>query len=323
MKKFIVNVIVFILCYFIVDFYIYQLNCNEYKKFTNTDIYPIMSYSKFYTKNLNFSLSKLKEICNQSDFNFFRKNPANSNLNTKPAVLLFGCSFTYGTLLEDKQTLHYKLSKLTKRNVYNRSLQSCGIQHMYFFLSDKNFFNTITTTRTQYAIYVYIPSHLQRLTTHIFPNSLGLNGNILTYKLKNNDLITNNTPSFLYRSFIFKELVKINDKRNNTFTLENNYKKFILANEMFLRSKKILEEKYPDIKFVILKYSFENDNDVNYELPFMWDILEKEGFIILDTKDLIGRKFVLNSKDTVKDGYHPSEYAWDLIIPPLIKKLNL
>ena len=96
-----------------------------------------------------------------------------------------------------------------------------------------------------------------------------------------------------------------------------------MANELFLQSKKKLEEHYPNIKFVILKYNVENDYELNYETPFMWDFLEKEGFIILDTKDLIGRKFVSNSKDTVKDGYHPSEYAWDLIIPPLIKKLNL
>ena len=323
MKKFIVNIIVFVFCYFVADFCIYKLNCLEYKKYINTDIYPIISYSKFYTEKICISLSKLKENYNNGNFIYFKKNPANSDLNTKPAVILFGCSFAYGTFLEDNQTLHYKLSKLTKRNVYNRALEACGIQQMYFFLSDKNFFKPISPPRIQYAIYVYIPSHLQRLTTQIYSNSLCINENILTYKLKNNDLITNNTPSFLYKSFIFKELVKINDKRNNTYTLENNYKKFILANEMFLRSKKILEEKYPDIKFVILKYSFENDNDVNYELPFMWDILEKEGFIILDTKDLIGRKFVLNSQDTAKDGYHPSEHAWDLLLPPLIKKLNL
>ena len=195
---------------------------------------------------------------------------------------------------------------------------------MYFLLSDKNFFNPIPTPpRIQYAVYIYIPNHLERLTTKTFPNPLCLSEKLLIYKLKNNDLIINNTPSFLYKSFIFKELVKINDDRNNIVTIENNYKKFILANEIFLRSKKILEQKYPDIKFVILKYNYENDHNVNYELPFMWDILEKEGFIILETKDLIGRKFVLNSKDTVNDGYHPSEYAWDLLLPPLIKKLNL
>jgi hypothetical protein len=84
-----------------------------------------------------------------------------------------------------------------------------------------------------------------------------------------------------------------------------------------------LKEKYPDIKFVILRYQTENDENNLYELPEMWEILKSEGFIILDTEELIGRKFKYSSEDTAKDGYHPSAKVWDMLIPKIGEKLNL
>ncbi len=55
----------------------------------------------------------------------------------------------------------------------------------------------------------------------------------------------------------------------------------------------------------------------------MWNDLEKEGFIIINSSDLIKRKFRYSSEDTADDEYHPSEAAWQLLCPELIKKLKL
>ena len=53
----------------------------------------------------------------------------------------------------------------------------------------------------------------------------------------------------------------------------------------------------------------------------MWDVLEKEGFIIVDSKDLIGR--IYTKEDTAEDNFHPNAQAWEELIPPLVKKLKL
>ncbi len=97
----------------------------------------------------------------------------------------------------------------------------------------------------------------------------------------------------------------------------------MMANELLLNSKNLLEEHFPGIKFVILKINIEDDSGENFELPFMWDVLKKEGFIIINTEELLGRKFKLNSEDTVIDGYHPSEKFLNQLAPALVKKLNL
>ncbi len=324
MKKIYSILIIILFClmmFFAFDYLQYKKDCKTYITLDKYNLNPPRKYSNYLFGNIGYTISSLKYLSKKN----FRKNFANSDDNKKPPIILFGCSFTYGTMLEDNQTFSYKLSKLTKRNVYNYALEACGIQHMYYFLSNKKFYKNISSASypPPYVIYVYIPSHLQRLTSNIFPNSLSSNGCIVLYTLKDNNLKLKKMPSFLFRSFLIKKIFYLIDKKNNKMTIENNYKKFILANELFLQSKKQLEKRYPNIKFVILKYNVENNWEDGYEMPFMWDVLKKEGFIVIDSKDLIGRKFKYNSEDSVQDGYHPSEKAWDLLVPKLVKKLNL
>ena len=60
MKKFIVNIVVFIFCFFALDYCIYKFNSIEYKKVTNTDMHPILPYYKFYTERISLSLPVLR-----------------------------------------------------------------------------------------------------------------------------------------------------------------------------------------------------------------------------------------------------------------------
>ena len=87
-------------------------------------------------------------------------------------------------------------------------------------------------------------------------------------------------------------------------------------------TKKELETRYPNIKFIIVRYQLEDD-DTYREAPFMWEELEKQGFTIINSEDLIGRKFKYHSEDTNVDEYHPSEKVWDILLPPLIEKFNM
>ena len=172
----------------------------------------------------------------------------------------------------------------------------------------------------EYAVFVYIPNHLKRLQTNIFSG----HGISLQYKFYQNRLYVKDYPSnFLYKTYILKLIYLLIDRQKEENLGEYRYKSFMLANEIFLESKKLLERKFPGIKFIILNYQTVDDWDADrLELPFMFDVLEKEGFIVINSSDLIGRKFKNKSEDTVFDGYHPSEKAWDELLPMLVKKLD-
>ena len=149
------------------------------------------------------------------------------------------------------------------------------------------------------------------------------NGLNLQYRIKNNSLKLHKLPfDLLSKTFIVKSLYYQLDIKRDNSNIENKYKNFALANEIFLESKRLLQEKYPDIKFVILRYEV-NDDEIDHEFLFMRDVLKQEGFTIINSSELIGRKFNYHSQDTTFDNYHPSEKAWDILCPELIKKLNL
>ncbi len=149
-KLILINTIIFISLFFILDYLVYKNYCREQESVDANNLYPPLSYFHLvFNKNQNgITVSKIdKEY--KDDFSYIvRKNLANSRKYTKPSIILFGCSYTYGTFLEEKQTLGYKLTNLTKRNVYNEGIEACGIQCMNFILNNEHFYNKITPPHT-------------------------------------------------------------------------------------------------------------------------------------------------------------------------------
>jgi len=54
------------------------------------------------------------------------RKPDGLEYKNKTPILIFGCSFAFGQYLNHKKTVSYKLSKLLKRPVYNRSVPGGG-----------------------------------------------------------------------------------------------------------------------------------------------------------------------------------------------------
>lgn len=234
--------------------------------------------------------------------------------------MLFGCSFAYGTQLKENETFAYKFSQLTKRNVYNKSLETCGIQHMYYLLTHPDFFNELPKN-PEYAIFIYIPSQLDRLNNYIFPCKILTNGPYLHYDLKNNNLKLRKEITQAYKSFLFKRLLSKIDEINDCKKDSIKQKNMNLAVELFSKSKTLLEEKYPNIKFIILNFNSEAAGDTSAEMPQMWEILKNNGFRIINSQDLAGRVFTQD--DTTPDNIHPNEAVWDLLVPKIVEELKL
>lgn len=327
LTKIFIIIFLFIFVYFITDYTqykIYKTNLKKELKKEKMEI-NIPTYHTYFYKNYGRTISSFKEKYKDRLHKDFR--PANIIENTKkPSIIIFGCSFAYGSFLDNNETFASKLSYYTKRNVYNRALDGCGIQHMYYFLQDDNFFKHISPA-PDYVIYLYIENQLERLNATIFPYSILTNGKNLRYKLSGNKLILDKDNFLIKKSFLLRKLILMTDKKYNNQNQERKNLNFKLANKLFLESKKILETKYPNIKFVIIKYDYnyfnviDNYQENNLETKDMWKILKEEGFIIINTKDIIGKSF--DNKYTTEDKYHTNEKAWDLLVPKIVERLEL
>lgn len=228
-------------------------------------------------------------------------------------ILLFGCSYTYGNFLFEEQTFSYKLAKISKHSVVNRAYDGWGVQHMLYQLQRGDCYNLQQPPK--YIIYVFIPDHIRRLYSLFFDPTESAYNLFYIKKIDGELLKFSN-----FSSWRFLYLFGLSSEIGVRFYLNNFFdKSFDGLEEYFLESKKITDKNFPGSKFVILKYV---DADSECFDTKKWHDLEKQGFIILDTRTLTGK--VLSSKEyKTTDGFHPNEKAWDLIVPALMKSLRI
>lgn len=322
-KIIVFNLIFLLVILLCIDYLIYTKYKNDYlKTIEQQDLFPPISYIENYKAEQYVTTSLFEYSKKYPLIGYFRPISGKEYKNKKSAII-FGCSFAHGFGLKDEQTISEKLAQKTKRTVFNFGIDGAGIQHMLKLIKHNNLYETINIP-PENIIYIYIPEHIDRLRANLRPHPMMTNGRNLKYKIKNNALVIDNSMLDLFsKTFIVKSILyQLDFKRDNKSTKNKEYNKNLTI-RIFIESKKLLQEKYPDIKFTILKYETEDDEFEDIEPKEMWKELEKEGFIIIKSSDLIGRKYKYNSKDTNEDLFHPSEAAWDLLIPPLVEKLNL
>lgn len=235
----------------------------------------------------------------------------------KPPILLFGCSYTYGDGLYNKDTFSYKLSHFTKRPVYNRAMQGWGTQHMLYQLKRNDFYNEVKTP--EYVIYTFIPDHLNRLYRYQYPPPY--NYILLRYKLTQNGY--EEIKPFckpLWGLYTVNEIQNLIEK--NILTSDKNKdKNFEYFYKMMIESRKIINKHYPKAKFVILVYRCNDKFPENCD--YWWKKFQNTGFIVISTDQLLKPGTLEEKPYTGIDGFHPSGKAWDVIVPSLAKKLNL
>ena len=323
-----VNIILIILVLFSIDFLTYRSEVKNFNQnfYTFTQKADISSFINSYKAGYSIqSVQKYKQHLKRTNYDGFRNIHINNHLS-KPPILIFGCSFTFGSALNDNQIFPYKLSTTSNRPVLNFSKAATGPAHMLFLIQNNFVFRMVDEKNIpEYAIWLYIPSHISRLYTDIFPHPLMINGYNIRYKLKDDklELVQKNLPDFFFMSFIVKRIFANLDNKNRELAKTKEYqeKNFNLFNKIFLDSKKMLQERYPNIRFVIINYNLNYDDSKTNEDPYMWKRLEEEGFIIINTKDLIGREYT--KEDTTYDKFHPSENVWNELVPLIVNKLNL
>lgn len=244
--------------------------------------------------------------------------------NNQKSIIVFGCSFAEGAFLEDNETFEYQLAKATGRTVYNRGISGFGLAQMLWQTKSELFYEDIDE-EPEYVIYIYISDHLRRIYEHKY----GHINVFLGYK-KQNDQMVEDIPLTLQlnRFHIVKNFMK-NKVFPQYLSFENSDENFDLIKNHFIESKKELQKRYPNIKFIIIKHPFGTKGicpQDEYELwstysTNRWKELEDEGFIIHDLGKFYDIDFE-SDEYTVPDG-HPNAKAWNVVVKKLVKDLNL
>lgn len=307
-KILLVNIVVSVFCILILELIFFSIN---YKKY-------MVGFQQEFPSNYlqTISFDERYPVLKQYEGEFRR--PEGLNYTKKP-IIIFGCSFALGDRLKTSQTFSYKLSHYTKRPVYNRSACSWSMQHMLYQLRRKDFYKEVK--EPEYIVYVFIAPHIERMYSYttVFP----YNNNIcLRYENRNGGLEQVNPRfNFIYRLNIFYNLLmkKTYDKAKNPANFDKN---FNFMEQYFLESKKEAGKHWHNTKFVILKYNDRTSCDDPYYKSKRWKELEKEGFIVVDSKDLVGKTF-REREYFADDNFHPSEKVWNLVVPEFTERFKL
>mgnify|MGYP002869995405 CR=1 FL=1 len=136
---------------------------------------------KLSFKDIHYSLKK-EPFRNKfnNDFKNEMRKPVGVKYKKKP-ILFLGCSYAYGQFLENKDTLGYKISKKSKRPVYNWAYPAWGVQHAYFIVKHM----PKIEPEPQYVFYVFMNDHLRRMFINCFREDYAEN---LQYKIKDGEL---------------------------------------------------------------------------------------------------------------------------------------
>lgn len=264
-----------------------------------------MSYLNFVTRIVTGT--KEDEIKFLQDY--LLRNPHNQN-SELDSVVVSGCSFIYGDEIQENETLTYKMSELIDNPVYNLGFVGRAINILLPYV-EYGVFENYVKTPPKVFIYNYADFHIQRLEmSNFFAEDF-----CFLYKINNYKLVRKK-PNFFVSRFaipaLFRE--KIYEYRLHKDEKYKNYLKKLLKMHFF-KCKELIDERYPNVKFIILVYS---DSPIFEEVA---TDLENAGIeIIRITKEKFGIDVGLEEYQC--PGGHPAPIVWEKVAPKLVEKIK-
>ena len=331
MKKIVIVNILFILLlipifeiisvFFAVGYRIQNLNDPTFmKRYREKNLvqYIFDSYKSFPVVSYNYGKTNL--------------HPVVGNEFTKRPIVLFGCSISYGVLLDKTKNFSSILSKQTKRPVYNMSFNGWCPSHMLRLLQEDK--RLLFLDNPEYIIYTFINDQKRRMFFY-----QGWRYNSQLYKLfeldKNDNLVLYpNKYPFYWRFMLIKHFQYALERVD--YINEEKVDKLLF--KIFEESVKIIKKRYPNSKLALLLYDVKLcSDDINVPIFKTEDILTKKeqekfkelGFEIINMEELVGKSFCGDEYHAHcpiygdVDPHHPSTKMWEEFVPKLVEKLKI
>ena len=313
MKKAITIILINILLIFIAVFifnylYFVKLTAN------NMDIPYYEVFSKHAYENIYFTLkmSTFDDFYKKREANMFRPVSGEEYTEKKP-IILMGCSFAYGHVLDDNKILSARIAEKAKRTVYNFAYPGWGTQNIIYLMQHNQKLQNVKKEGEgkQYIIYWYIYDHLRRLYIPFFFTDTYY---ALLYTEKNGTLVRKerNHPYidafYLIKDQEYKRV--LTDYAERTEEMEK-YRFFM---QHMYRIKEEKDKLFPDAQIIVMSSSEPFPDQVVSDL-------EAIDIPVLYTKDLTGVDME-NDPEWTYD-IHPNAAAVELLSDALIKELGL
>ena len=224
----------------------------------------------------------------------------------KKSLAVIGCSYAYGSYLQDDETLSFLLRKETDRTTYNLGVVGGSPREMLYILRDTELREELTNSDKdiEFFIYPFISHHLIRLYTDI-----RMYASTPYFKQTKSGLIYYKKNKFLVNSYLYKKILEI------IYSKRDDIQAFNLFSIYMKEINKEIKKHFNNAKFVILVY----EDYHNYD----WSGFEKEGIIVLKVSDIAKIDVTSPEYTYSQTDAHPNAKAWAVIVPQLAKKLNL
>lgn len=323
--KFLKIFLVFIFLFLILDIsFFYYIVIQEQQVFLSQQKY-LNEKSRIFLPKYFIRLMKFNDDYKGIIENHLR--PIQNPESKEQPILIFGCSYAYGYVFDNEETISYIMSKYSNRPIINRAISCWGIQHMLYQLKeDKTFFSSIKPPKYIFYILMDHGSHFFRLFHTNFPNILN-NEYYFTYKLKNNELVERKPFLNLYYGFaiprhIYNKFVSIyvgkSLRYNNPKLYDFIILHFLKINEeisKLWKTNKIenLPSSQSSPKFIIL--TFEGNQEQLWKSQ-----LEQQGIQVINIAELIGKEDLMNPKFGFFEpevASHPNGKLWKEVVPKL------
>ncbi|MGN0015531.1 MAG: hypothetical protein ACI37T_08965 [Candidatus Gastranaerophilaceae bacterium] len=233
---------------------------------------------------------------------------AGENFKTAP-IIIFGDSCAYGLFLNKEDNFSGQLSQFLKRPVYNRAWWGWSVQQTYYFLMNEDFYKEYKQ-EPKAVIFVYTPDIFEKMYAPEL--SAGLRYTVMGDNIIRNSMIYN----WLNFSYLFEKIFTVYGVIRSKFfdSAFNDFKLYLV------KGKQNADKHWKNTSFYIIKITdiFDEDN------PEKWKELEKEGFKIIEGKDLMGDNYTKKLKYWKnKDDDHPTRLFWEDFIPKFVSKTDL
>lgn len=243
---------------------------------------------------------------------FTFREPLIGKKNKKP-IVLFGCSYTYGSNIENNEdTFGGQLHKYTGRTVYNYGIVSGKPNSALYILSNPKFKKEHPDV--DYFIYTYIDDQEQRLFRN-YPN-ICMNRVFTRYTYDKNDnlkfvnlsplgkILRSTYTSRLFENYYAQYKKKNDNKKLLSLVLEN--------------MSKEIKTNYPNAKFIFLYYMDDEEN----QDKILEEICRKNDIIFIKTLDMPHGREILEKEYAFPNDLHPIKDAWSIIVPEVAKKIK-
>ena len=309
--KILVNLLLFIVLFTVLDFYILTKWDKEAFNIKHLPEY-IESYVSSYKELHHYSFFVRKDILDQiingpnGPDDFYRPI---ENENSKPEIVLFGCSFTYGDLLNDNETFSYQLAKETGYKVINRAKSGWSVQHMLFQLENDDFYKIVP--KSDYVIYLHIPQHIRRV---YLPGDW--DKNIYYKKTKDGKLVLKQHSFNYFHTNLIGQIISWYSCKLGEFS----EKELDFYFQHFTQSVENIRKHWGnDTKIIFFNYYDNYTHDDITEKYY--NQMKEQGVIIVKLKDLSKTDYT-DSKYKIENDGHPNAKAWREITPLFIEYLN-